>query len=222
MTSWPNYGYQLGQGVATHSNPTVTDTAYDQMTRFVPVRVKGGEQNTDTLERVISISAGEAHSVALTLGDDLQSREVFVWGSYQTGSVVQNDASTSLGANRYRRNYMVARTPVKIDIPNGVVISKVSAGDIHDVAMSDAGAVYAWGANCNGALGNGVGANSGVSADEIAWSMPVNRVLSGVAPQENVNGIDYLTGVLDISAGSNSTLVSTVNGYVYALSLIHI
>ena len=46
--------------------------------------------------------------------------------------------------------------------------------------------------------------------------MPVNRVLSGVAPQENVNGIDYLTGVLDISAGSNSTLVSTVNGYVYA------
>ena len=119
---------QLGDGTTVDSD--------------VPVRVKlpGGVAAT-------AAGAGDSHSLVVTTNGD-----VYAWGKNNFG---QLGNGTTTQADR----------PVLASLPAGVVATAVAAGGVsptakvpngdYSLALSSTGAVYAWGANGIGQLGNG-------------------------------------------------------------------
>lgn len=85
----------------------------------------------------ISVAAGLGHSLAL--GSD---GAVYAWGSSDTGQVGD-------GSNVARK------APVRVALPAGIRAVAVAAGEIHSLALDDTGAVYAWGDNEYGQMGDG-------------------------------------------------------------------
>lgn len=81
-----------------------------------------------------TISAGEAHSLALTADG-----AVWGWGNNDNNQI---DPLTGVPAN----------SPVRIDLPQ--TIAGISAGYRHSLAVSPNGIVYAWGANESAQLGS--------------------------------------------------------------------
>ncbi|WP_456047875.1 RCC1 domain-containing protein [Actinomadura harenae] len=91
---------------------------------------------------VTQVAAGGDHSLALT-----SDGRVLAWGRNSSGQL--GDGS---GASR--------TTPVFVDLPPGLSVTRVSGGSYHSLAMTSDGRVLAWGDNTFGELGNGGGANS--------------------------------------------------------------
>lgn len=138
----------------------------------VPIAVSQGEIPTGT--RIIQVSAGAFHSLAL--GDD---GKVYAWGNNNFGQLGDGTAIQRL-------------TPAPIVsgvISPGVKIIKISAGDLHNLALGDNGKVYSWGANNAGQLGN---------ATDIDSTQPVN-IEAGAIPA----GVNFT----QIAAGGRSSLV---------------
>jgi alpha-tubulin suppressor-like RCC1 family protein len=94
--------------------------------------------------RVIAVSAGGNHSLALTSGG-----QVLAWGSNGFGQ---------LGDGRPRSS----ATFVEVDLPAGDFVTAVSAGGAHSLALTSGGRVLAWGADSDGQLGDGGTTNSSV------------------------------------------------------------
>lgn len=91
-----------------------------------------------TLSNVVSVAAGERHSLALSrLG------QVFAWGA--------NSAGQTTGAR------LTQNTPLVVDALNNVMA--IAAGADHSLALDKSGVVFAWGGNGNGQLGDGTTAN---------------------------------------------------------------
>jgi hypothetical protein len=88
--------------------------------------------------RVASAAFGTAHGLALT--DD---GIVYAWGYNKDGEV--GDGSTTAGRP----------IPVRVDLPGGAKAVQIAAGGYFSMALTATGAVYAWGWNAYGQLGNG-------------------------------------------------------------------
>ena len=84
---------------------------------------------------------------------------------------------------------------------NGINFTQVVSGQRHGLGLTADGLVYAWGRNTEGQLGNGGSTNSAV---------PV--------AVKGVGGAGLLTGVIDISAGSDYSMAVTSTG-VFAWGL---
>lgn len=143
-------------------------------TTGTPVRVNppGGEPAT-------AIAAGGTHSLALT-----PEGQVYAWGNNGDGQLGIGD----VGGRRLE--------PVKVDLPPGV--TAIAAGNSYSLAVTKDKAVYAWGYNRFGELGDGtsgIGNNSGT---------PQRVKLPG--------GVD----VTAVGAGDNHGLALTADGHVYA------
>ncbi|MDT4939034.1 MAG: hypothetical protein QOG80_2705, partial [Pseudonocardiales bacterium] len=91
---------------------------------------------------VTAVSVGFYTSYLLT-----SSGAVYAWGLNNLGQ---------LGTG----NFTNLSTPTKVNLPAGVVAASVSAGFAHALALTSSGAVYAWGWNVTGQLGNQTTANS--------------------------------------------------------------
>jgi alpha-tubulin suppressor-like RCC1 family protein len=104
------------------------------------------------------------------------------WGLGTSGQLGNGSTSTS-------------NVPVAVSFPAGVAVSEVAGGDDHSLALSSTGAVYAWGDNANGQLGDG----STASSDE-----PVLVQLPG--------GVTATA----VAAGEQFSLALTTAGSVYA------
>ena len=52
--------------------------------------------------------------------------------------------------------------PVKVKLPAGTKVTAIAAGGYYSLALTSTGAVYAWGYNADGELGDGGTANSDV------------------------------------------------------------
>jgi serine/threonine protein kinase len=96
-----------------------------------PIKVNGFNN-----ERIIMISCGGWHSMALT-----ESGRVYSWG-------YNSDGQLGIG-NRDDSN-----TPKPIDL-NAIIIQRLSCGEYHSLLLSNDGVIYAFGCNLLGQIGNG-------------------------------------------------------------------
>jgi alpha-tubulin suppressor-like RCC1 family protein len=88
--------------------------------------------------------SGPGHSLALT-----STGAVLAWG---------DNADGELGDGGTRDNDV----PVKVKLPAGTKVTAVAAGAVHSLALTSPGAVFAWGGNNFGQLGDGSYAASDV------------------------------------------------------------
>ena len=132
---------------------------------------------------VTAIAAGYGHTVALT-----SDGKVFPWGYNDAGQL--GDGTTT---NR--------STPVAVDMSRalrGKTVIAIAAGDLHTVALTSDGKVFAWGYNYTGQLGDGTTTNR---------STPV---------AVNMNGALLGKSVTAIAAGYGHTVALTSDGKVFA------
>lgn len=90
-----------------------------------------------------AISAGDAHSLAISVDDEL-----YAWGSQADGRL--GNGQTGNGS---------VSTPTQI---GGMKYKVISAGNAHSLAITEDDDLYAWGLQTNGRLGNGSTATSGL------------------------------------------------------------
>jgi RCC1 and BTB domain-containing protein len=100
--------------------------------QLTPIKINGFNN-----EKVISVSCGYEHSLALT-----EYGEVYGWGRNDLGQ---------LGIN----NVTHQNTPNKVQNLNDVFIEKIICGQSHSLLLSSVGDIYAFGYNRCGQIGDG-------------------------------------------------------------------
>ncbi len=133
--------------------------------RLAPVTVKG-------LPHVQTVAVGGFHACALT-----DAGTVWCWGDNSTGQL--GDGTTT---NR--------SSPVAVTGLSGIVIVAITAGYEHVCAVDSLGAVFCWGANYDGQLGDGT-------------------LIPRLAP---VVAGGLVTGIKSVVAGGSHTCSLTVTG----------
>jgi hypothetical protein len=195
-----NYYGQLGNG--EHGSGTK---------KLTPVQVHGGEMETEFLEDINTVSAGENHSIALD-----SNGSVWTWGNNYYGKLGNNDP------------YNDSDTPVRVlSGEQGLYvylknIIAISAGWDHCIALEKYdpvdpncnGRVYTWGRGgpggsepyyspYGGRLGNGTTDDS---------YTPV-KVKAG--EQDPCNPNSYLRNIIAVSAGEGHSMALDIYGCVW-------
>ena len=101
--------------------------------------------------RIIGISAGTVHNLALT-----NDNKIFSWGSSQGGQLGLPEKFL-VSQPGYKTSFFLS-TPTLITISNnknneGII--KIGCGEAHSLALNNSGRVYSWGFGSNGQLGLG-------------------------------------------------------------------
>lgn len=96
------------------------------------------------LSNVVAISAGYMHSLALDADGN-----VWAWGSNFFGEL-GNGTVEPTSTNP---------VPAKITLPEGLTVASICAAFQNSMLTTDTGAVYGWGENSEGALGDGTESN---------------------------------------------------------------
>ncbi len=105
----------------------------------VPVKV-----DMPASTKVTAVAAGGGHNLAVT-----STGAVFAWGLNDEGQLGNGGTGSS-------------DVPVNVSLPEGTKVTEVAAGSLHSLALTSTGAVWAWGYNANGELGNASTVNSDV------------------------------------------------------------
>ena len=147
-------------------NSSTTDSS-------VPVQVS----QASGLTNVTAIASGAYHFAAIK-----NDGTIWTWGYNAYGQLGNNTTSNST-------------VPVQVGSGlSGAVVTGISAGMDHTVALTNTGTFWTWGYNSNGQLGNNSITNS---------SVPVN--------------ISSLSGLIDVAAGGYHTVVLKTDGSVWAM-----
>jgi uncharacterized repeat protein (TIGR02543 family) len=128
------------------------------------------------------VGGGDSHSLAVS-----STGQVYAWG---------NNSNNQLGDGTTNNS----RTPTLISftgLQTGETIQKVSAGQIHSLALTTNGRVYAWGDNSSNQLGDGSTTNR---------SSPTLINFSGLQDGETIQ---------TVIAGSFHSLALTTNSRIY-------
>ncbi len=154
----------------------------------VPVRIPSGVT-------VTAIAAGKYHSLVAT-----SSGLVYAFGL---------DSNGQLGDNSTQQESL----PVIAAVPNDAHVADVAAGDAHSLALTSS-AVYAWGANSFGQLGDGNTAQSNVP---VLVQLPSGAIPTAIAAGENYSMALTSTGTIyawgdnaDGNLGNGTTINSDV------------
>ncbi len=108
-----------------------------------------------------AVVAGAGHSLAVT-----SSGAVLAWGLNLYGAL----GNGSMGGS--------SDMPVNVSLPAGTKVTAVAAGALHSLALTSTGAVFAWGFNADGELGDGSTANSDVP---VKVDLPAGTKVTAVA-----------------------------------------
>ena len=136
--------------------------------------------------RVTQVAAGGYHTLAVT-----STGAVLAWG-YNSNGQLGDDSTTG--------SYI----PVKVKLPKGTKVREVAAGAIHSLALTSTGAVYAWGYNADGELGDGT-----TTGPQTCSSYPCSETPVKVKLPKG-------TKVTQIAAGGFQSLALTSKGAVLA------
>ena len=163
----------IGTTLARSNVPIAVKTTGTPMDGKVVKQVEGGGRYEGS------------HSIALA-----SDGTVYTWGLNQYGQLGNNTTTNS----RSPIAVQAAGTPMA-----GKTIVQIAAGADHSLALDSGDALYAWGSNAYGQLGNGTTTNS---------SVPVAVKIAGTP----------LAGktIVQIAAGANHNMVLTSDGTVYA------
>ena len=137
--------------------------------------------------KATAIAAGQYHSLAIT-----STGALYAWGYNADGELGTGTTKSS-------------NVPVLVHLPAGVIATADGAGDGHSLVVTSTGAIYGWGRNNFGQLGNGTTTPSLVP---VLVHLPTGVkaaavVAGGVSPTAKAPGADY-------------SLALTMNGAVYA------
>ena len=88
-------------------------------------------------EKVIQISSGSNHSLALT-----DTGKVFAWGWNGHGQIGLGESADYNASWQYS-------SPVQVSIPGGRTINKISAGGFQSFAIANDNSIWGWGINQN-------------------------------------------------------------------------
>ena len=125
----------------------------------------------------VAASAGNGHSLALA-SDGI----VMAWGANDSGQLGNGGTST-------------VSTPIQIDLGSGKSALEVSAGGLHSLALGSDGAVYGWGRNSNGQLGDGT---------TLQRTAPITAQFPAAS------------GIVAVSAGGDHSLALAGDGRLYS------
>jgi alpha-tubulin suppressor-like RCC1 family protein len=133
---------------------------------------------------IVAIAAGEFHSLAVS-----STGVVYAWGANTYGQLGNGTTVNSA-------------LPVQVLLKSGVVATAVGAGDSHSLVVTSTGAVYTWGKNTFGQLGNGSTKNSAVPvlAHLPAGVVAVGVAAGGASPTAKVQEGDYGLAVTSTGA----------------------
>lgn len=154
----------------------------------------------------MAASAGEAHTLAVSDGG-----AVYAWGhnaNSQLGVVLKPGAPKTEGANQL--------VPVPVPGLARERIACVSAGQCHSLAVSDVGALFAWGSGAYGQLGlDGVGVASKAAFDAGAGALADPGHDADVAePRPVPLRAGCLVRAVDVAAGAEHSAVLLSDGRV--------
>ena len=112
----------------------------------------GGELDVlDDPPRISSISAGEAHSLAVSAVDGV----VYSFGLYPGGRLGLRKAAVD--AAKFASGGREVPLPMAVELD--VRVKTACAGEAYSFVIDEAGGLYAWGRNAEGQLGVGIGPN---------------------------------------------------------------
>ncbi len=159
------------------------------MNKNIPVQVKDATDPTGFLTNIIGVSAGWFHSLALKADGT-----VWAWG---------NNSKGQLGDGNFGTNKNIPVQVKDTTDPSTFITNVISifASWSHSLALKTDGTVWAWGNNYDGQLGDGTsGTNKNIP----------------VQVQDVTDPTDFLTNVIDISAGWFHSLGLKIDGTVWA------
>jgi len=194
----------------------------DQQNQLLPKKVEALAG-----QRVVAVSAGYFHSLALTADG-----AVWSWGGGRDGQLGHGDQQNQL-------------LPKKVEAFSGQRVVAVSAGELHSLALTANGAVWSWGYGASGQLGHGgqqrqllpnkvealagqrvVAVSAGsehslaLTADGAVWSWGLGwerRLGHGERQRQLPKKIEAFAGqrVVAVSAGVGHRLALTADGAVF-------
>ncbi|MBR0088413.1 MAG: hypothetical protein IJP94_01095, partial [Clostridia bacterium] len=200
-------------------------TLYNTLTNYVGVlEVSVKELGTNVMPMIVS---GDNHTLALR-----SDGTVWAWGSNTYGQlgngIRSNDAPGSHPAvNNEERNDF--EYPVKVNIPDGVVIKSIAAGKRHSLALTENGNVYIWGYTepINIVWGDyyqrnivtKTGHDGNTSYEERVTSANQNRrygIVTPVLVKLNSDSTKNLSDVISIAAGDDVSYAVKSDGTVWS------
>jgi alpha-tubulin suppressor-like RCC1 family protein len=144
--AWGSNEYgQLGIGNSTGPNTcTVSSNTYACSTSPAPVSLPAGASIT-------AIAAGAFHALALTAAGG-----ILAWGNNNDGQlgIGNNTGPNTCGSEA------CSTSPVTVMLPAGVTFTTIVGGHYSSLGLTTTGAVYTWGDNYDGQLGNGTTNNA--------------------------------------------------------------
>ncbi|MGH2773323.1 MAG: fibronectin type III domain-containing protein [Actinomycetota bacterium] len=143
--------------------------------------------------RVSAINAVGESSQSDERCADVTTPNLVAWGANDQGQLGNGTTEDTGGGGR----------PTAVNLPPGVSAVSVSAGKDHTLAIGSDNAVYAWGGNSDGALGDGT------TEDRLE---PVKVC----APGQSEPCTQFLSGIKKVEAGNGFSLALSVDGNLFA------
>ncbi len=139
--------------------------------------------------KAAQVAAGGMFSLALT-----STGQVYAWGENYAGQ---------LGDDSTNPSYV----PTLVDVPSGVTVKAVSAGEDYALALTTGGQVYAWGDDTFGQLGDGQSGSGTMSDVPVQVGLPANTAVSEVSTRGYFSlALTDSGSVLSWGAGFGGTL----------------